>query len=235
MEMRRLSFFTTYLIDFLHLFYPRYCLGCSDSLVKGEEIICTRCMLQMPQTDYHLEKENPLRIRLEGRIKIGYGMALFKFSKDGSVQHLMHQFKYNHHPEIGIMLGKLYGCKMKEIDLSDPFDLIIPVPLHPSRKRKRGYNQSEKFGEGLSVILEIPCTEALVRNAKTLTQTRKTKLNRWQNVSNVFSLRQGIDVSNKHVLLVDDVITTGATLEACAVVLEKCGCRLVSIACLAEA
>jgi len=164
-------------------------------------------------------------------------MALFKFSKSGRVQHLLHQLKYRNHPEIGVTLGRVYGEKMKnESELPTNVDLIIPIPLHPARKRKRGYNQSAKFAEGLSETLEIPFTDELLeRRIKTETQTRKSRLNRWENISGVFGLKNPALLEGKKILLVDDVITTGSTLEACSQVLIDQGCPQLSIACIAEA
>jgi ComF family protein len=164
-------------------------------------------------------------------------MALFRFSKNGRVQHLLHQLKYRNHPEIGVNLGQYYGEKMKtESDVCSHTDLIIPIPLHPARKRKRGYNQSAKFAEGLSERLEIPFTDDLLeRRIKTETQTRKTKLSRWENISGVFGLKDPGSIKGKRILLVDDVITTGSTLEACSQVLIDQGCRQLNIACIAEA
>src|SRR5688572_3627551 len=165
--------------DFVSLFFPRCCLACHDSLMKGEEVICTNCMLEMPMTNYHSDFENPLKTRLTGRVELKYAMALFKFSKSGRVQHLLHALKYKDHPEVGLMLGKVYAAKMRESGLSEEFDVVIPVPLHPARKRKRGYNQSAKFAEGLSEKLGIPFSEdAVERVVRTETQTRKTKLSR---------------------------------------------------------
>ena len=223
--------------DFISLFFPKYCLACDNALVKGESMICTVCMLEMPQTDYHRWRENPLRNRLSYRIPVKHAMALFKFSKSGRVQHLLHQLKYRNHPEIGVTLGRIYGEKMKnESELPTNVDLIIPIPLHPARKRKRGYNQSAKFAEGLSETLEIPFTDELLeRRIKTETQTRKSKLNRWENISGVFGLKNPALLEGKKILLVDDVITTGSTLEACSQVLIDQGCPQLSIACIAEA
>lgn len=221
--------------DFVSLFYPCYCVACSEGLVKGEELICTYCMAQMPQTDYHIHIQNSLKQRLANRIPLKFAMVLFKFSKDGRVQHLLHALKYKNHPEIGVMLGKLYGEKMKEVGLYQMFDLIIPVPLHPSRKRKRGYNQSAKFAEGLSEKLNVPYSDKeIIRAIKTDTQTRKTKLKRWNNVEEIFRSNSN-EIVGKRILLVDDVITTGATIEACAQVLLTSGCAELSIACIAEA
>lgn len=222
--------------DFVSLFFPSYCLACTDSLVKGEQVICTRCMLELPQTDYHTELENPLRRRLSYRIPVKYAMALFKFSKNGRVQHLLHELKYRNHPEIGEALGRAYGDKMRETNQFRELDIIIPVPLHPSRKRKRGYNQSARFASGLSEKLGVPFSDDLMaRRIVTGTQTLKTKLTRWESMSGVFSVKESAAIHNKNILLVDDVVTTGSTLEACAEPLLRAGCKELSIACIAEA
>jgi ComF family protein len=222
--------------DFASLFFPNYCLACNNTLVKGEEIVCTSCITEMPQTDYHLDRENALQIRMALRIPVVYAFAFFKFAKSSRVQRLLHNLKYKNHPEIGVTLGKVYGTRLIDSGLSSEFDLILPVPLHESRKRKRGYNQSAKFAEGLSEKLCIPFSDALLTRARnTQTQTRKTKLNRWQNVNDVFLLKDSASIKGKHILLVDDVITTGATIEACGQTLLDNGCGKLSIASLAEA
>lgn len=149
---------------------------------------------------------------------------------------MLHQLKYHHHPEIGVKLGKVFGRELAERGLKQAFDIITPVPLHPTRLRKRGYNQSAKFAEGLSHALAVPWSESIsVRKGRTKTQTRKSKIDRWENVKNAFSIAEGKLVEGKKVLLVDDVITTGATLEACGMHLINSGCSHLSIACIAEA
>lgn len=225
-----------FLQDFVSLFFPSYCLGCSNPMVKGEIIICTNCLLEMPKANYHMEIENPLQRRLSLKFPIKYAMALFKFSKSGRVQHLLHELKYRNHPEIGIALGRICAEKLTEANLSRSFDLIVPVPLHPSRRRKRGYNQSAKFAAGISEGVSIPYTDnLLVRKLRTETQTLKTKLNRWENMKGVFAMGLQSNLKGTRILLVDDVITTGSTLEACSNILFESGCEELSVACIAEA
>jgi ComF family protein len=193
-------------------------------------------MLQMPQTNYHLDPDNNLKKRLAGRIKLDHVMALFRFSKNGRVQGILHALKYKNQPDLAVMLGQVYGERMLTAGFFKGFDLIVPVPLHASRLRKRGYNQSAKFAEGLSEKLEVPYSDDhMERKVSTETQTRKSKLNRWQNVDEVFGVGREKDIQGKKILLVDDVITTGATLEACGNQLWKAGCSSLSIACIAEA
>lgn len=221
--------------DFLSLFYPPFCLGCSGPLVKGEETLCTVCLSNLPKTHYHRRIENPVLNRLAGRLPIRHGWAFLKFQKGGVVQHLLHQLKYNNCPEIGERLGKAYGHELQEAS-DDQFDLIIPVPLHKSRLRHRGYNQSAWFAKGLSDALQIPWDETIsIRTQATATQTRKNRAARWENVQRVFSVSPDVSLASKRILLVDDVITTGATLEACGRHLLDCGCSTISIACIAEA
>lgn len=225
-----------YFHDFVSLFFPCYCLGCGSPTVKGEAIICTRCLLEMPQTGYHKEIENALQQRLSLRFPLRYATALYKFNKNGRVQHLLHELKYRNHPEIGIMLGNICAGILIEGGLNECCDVIVPVPLHPSRKRKRGYNQSAKFAAGISAGLNIPFSDdLLVRKQKTETQTRKSKLDRWENMNNVFGLATQGSLRGTRILLVDDVITTGSTLEACSEVLLRAECPEISVACIAEA
>lgn len=228
------SFAKDVFVDFISLLYPRYCFGCNEGLVKGEENICTKCMLEIPRTQFHLDPENALFTRLNGRIALKLAFAFFSFQKGGRLQHLLHALKYSNHPELGEMIGEVYGQELLQAGFDQKFNLIVPVPLHPSRKQQRGYNQSEEFAKGLSKTLNIPWADALIRKTKTETQTRKTKLSRWQNVSEVFQLKEK-QVQNTHVLLVDDVITTGATIEACAQVLLAGGASMVSVGSIAYA
>lgn len=220
--------------DFVSLFYPRYCRGCYNSLVKGEDLLCTQCLLEMPKSYYHLQRDNPFFLKFRGRLPVAHVMTLYKFVKESRVQHVLHALKYKQQPELGEMLGKVYGHDLLEADFKNCFDLIVPVPLHASRRRIRGYNQSEEFGKGLSQMLEVPCDDSYMqRKARTETQTDKTKLTRWENVENIFHVLNTKPIAEKRILLVDDVVTTGATLEACGRALLGAGCRELSIACIA--
>jgi ComF family protein len=190
----------------------------------------------MPKTDYHIIQENPFYYKLQGRVNVNHVMAFFKFVKQSRVQNLLHALKYRNHPEIGIILGRVYGHELTNAGLNCSFDIILPVPLHESRKASRGYNQSYEFAKGLSESLNIPATDDIIERVyKTKTQTRKTRLNRWKNVEEVFSVIDPQMILNKRILLVDDVITTGATLEACASALAKHNPQSISIACIAAA
>jgi ComF family protein len=222
--------------DFLSLFFPNYCFGCNQSLVKGEDTLCTGCLLDLPKTNYHLMDENPIKNKLTGRLPLKHALAFLKFRKAGIVQHLMHQLKYNNQPEVGIKLGRSYGHELAKSGYQNEFDVIVPVPLHASRQRKRGYNQSAKFAEGLSEALGVPWDESIsVRTSTTSTQTKKSKHERWENVKNVFDINDYQKIKDLRILLVDDVITTGATIEACGQHLINNQCRELSIACIAEA
>ncbi|NJN42663.1 MAG: ComF family protein [Flammeovirgaceae bacterium] len=205
--------------------------------MKGEDILCTRCIADIPKTGYHTLDSSPVKQKLAGRLPIIHGWAYLKFHKKGIVQKLLHQLKYNQHPEIGIRLGMLYGKELVELNLHKEFDLIVPVPLHPTRKRKRGYNQSTLFAEGLSRAMTIPCIESIaIRTKSTATQTNKSREERWENVKDAFSISMNRkEIKGKRILLVDDVITTGTTLEACGIHLIEAGCDQLSVACLAEA
>jgi ComF family protein len=221
--------------DFASLFFPEYCLGCSQGLVKGEEILCTRCLSQLPRTGYLDTPENPIKEKFIGRLPIKEAWAFLRFRKEGIVQHLLHQLKYNNQPEVGIRLGKLFGMELKKRGLSQ-FDLIVPLPLYVSRQKNRGYNQSAKFAEGLSSSLGIPINlNSCIRLKNTQTQTQKNRSERWENVEHAFQVIDKKVIEDKKILLVDDVITTGATLEACGRQLINSGCRELTIACIAEA
>ena len=222
--------------DFFALFFPRYCAGCEGPILAQENTLCTQCLTQLPKTNYHLDPDNPVKTRLTGRLPLEHAFAFLHFRKSGMVQNLLHRLKYKNQPEIGVAMGRLYGRELMLAGYGQRFDLIVPVPLHQARHRQRGYNQSAKFAEGLGVALGLPWHESIsLRKQATRTQTRKTRAQRWTNVEDAFAVGNTQPIENQRVLLVDDVITTGGTLEACGQQLLNHGCRSLSVACIAEA
>ena len=217
--------------DLISLFFPPYCLACREVLAKREQWLCTACITELPQTSYHLEADNPVAQKLYGRVPTTYAMAFYRFRKGNKVQKLVHQLKYGNKPAIGEALGRSYGSLLGKRHWASSFDWIVPVPLHVRKLSQRGYNQSDYFAKGLSASLTIPWyNQCLKRGKDTLTQTKKGKIERLQNLAHAFYVSDSQVVRGKHVLLVDDVITTGATLEACALSLLAAGTREISIA-----
>ena len=214
--------------DFVSLLYPRVCAACGNSLFKHEEIICTYCLYHLPKTNYHLMDESPLDKVFWGRAQIEHTAALYNFQKKSKVQHLIHQLKYKGRMDVGIHLGKLLGADLVKADGFKDVTKVVPVPLHPAKQRKRGYNQSEQIAIGLAKAMNIEMdATSFVRTFNTETQTRKSRFERWENVETVFGLKNVTAFENKHVLLIDDVITTGATIEACGnAILKAPGVKL---------
>jgi ComF family protein len=226
----------TYFHDFLSLFYPNNCFACGNNLFRNERVICLSCLFHLPKTNYHKEKENPISKIFWGRTRIETATACYFFVKASKIQHLVHQFKYKGKKEIGIYIGELYGKELITSTFYQDIDVIIPVPLHPEKIKVRGYNQSEMFAIGLSSSMNIPYDiNSLVRIYASETQTKKTRFKRWENVKEIFDLNLPDKLENKHILLIDDVITTGATLEACANLLNSIKGVRISIASIAVA
>ena len=220
--------------DFLSLIFPKICYACGKSLFKSEDCICTYCHYHLPRTNFHLNAENPVLKLFRGRVDIHAASSMYLFSKGGKVQRLIHQLKYRGKKEIGVSLGKYYGRDLKSSSFFSSADMVIPVPLHLNKIKKRGYNQSEMFALGMAETLEKTHeNEVLVRAYASATQTRKSRFARWQNVEEVFKVVAPEKLEGKHILLADDVVTTGATLEACAnKILEIPGTK-VSVATIA--
>lgn len=220
--------------DFLDLIFPENCLLCSRALVETENCLCSICKGSLPITSHYLRSEdNDLTSKVQGLTEIGRAMAFLKFSKDGKSQKLLHLLKYRNHPELGEALGKWFGDVIKSQDFFKEWDLIVPVPLHKMKKRRRGYNQSEEFAKGLSQSLNIPYRNLIRRKIFTETQTKKSRLQRLENVDQVFEIQEDINLLYQNVLLVDDVMTTGATLCSCANVLLANGAKNVDLATIA--
>lgn len=206
----------SYFIDFINLFFPDVCAGCRSGLLQGEKLLCVTCHLVLPRTGFHLRNDNEAMRRLYGRTRLESVASLWYFNKHSRVQRLVHEFKYNGHTDIGVMAGKMLGQELLATPGFSPIDAIIPVPLHPSKLLKRGYNQSEYFGAGLSDTLRVPMIpDVLKRISKGESQTRKRRTGRGQSVEGAFQAVADKIVPG-HLLLVDDVMTTGATLVSCA-------------------
>lgn len=220
--------------DFISLFFPRFCLGCNGTLLKGEKQVCIHCYTNAENTDSHLDKENFIKQKFYGKVDVSLALAYFVFLKGGIVQHLLHNLKYENQPELGLELGMRYASELLNYSEEWPFELIVPVPLHRSKLKLRGYNQSEEFANGLACTLNIPVNNALKRIKATTTQTSKSKLERWKNVDQIFEVIDK-EVVGKHILLVDDVITTGSTLESCIQTLNAAGASEVSVMAIAAA
>ena len=220
--------------DFFGLIYPNTCAACGNNLYKNENIICTKCIYELPKTNYYKETGNPVEQIFWGRVNIERACSYYFFHKGSKFRKLIHKLKYKGQKEIGYEIGRHFGSELIGSDFINVIDVIVPVPIHPSRKRHRGYNQSDWIGMGLSESLDIPLdTKSFYRNVATETQTKKSRFERWKNVENVFSVKDEAAFLNKHILLIDDVLTTGATLEACANSLLKINGVKVSIATLA--
>jgi len=227
-------FFKRIILQFIALIYPRQCEACGASLHHGEQVICLNCLYHLPRTNYWNEAGNNMEQLFWGKVRLEHVCALYFFNKGSRYRHLLHKLKYKGKINVGIELGRRLGMELKSAALYQTIDAVIPVPLHPKKQRQRGYNQSEQIAIGIAEATGWKLdTQSVVRRQFTETQTRKTRLSRWQNVAEVFAVKYPSAVQGKHVLLVDDVITTGATIEACAQhLLNVEGCR-VSVAALA--
>lgn len=225
-----------YLRPVYYLFFPAVCQGCGNELLGNEKTICTTCLSFLPKTKFHLIINNPMEQKMAVRVRIEQAIAMYYFNKGGVVQNLLHALKYRNQQEIGVMLGKLFAREIEDQRWLPSVDVVMPVPLSIQKIRMRGYNQSECIARGLATYLQKPLdTQSLIRVRHTATQTHKTRAERLINVADAFSLTQAAMYTNKHILLVDDVITTGATLEVCAAAILKIPGLKVSLACLAYA
>ena len=215
-----------------HLLYPRLCEGCSKPLLQEEEVLCLNCnVFNLPRTAYHHIPENETAMRFVGRVPIVKATSFAYFTTDGLLQHLLHQLKYKERKEIGVFLGKQLGYDLKQLDWQKGIDFIVPVPLHPEKEAARGYNQTELLAQGLGNALELPIiTDLLYRTRNTESQTQKSREERISNMQDAFEVKNIEKYTGKHILLIDDVLTTGATLEASAAALLTIPQTLVSIA-----
>ncbi len=222
--------------DFISLLFPRLCYGCGDHLLRNESLICTDCFVRIPRTGYHTQPENPVAQLFWGRCLIEKAAAFSYYNKGSRIRQLIHNLKYKGIQELGPEMGKIYGRSLKDSGFTDDIDLIIPVPLHKSKKRVRGFNQSELISEGLSEATGIPVDlVSLARVSVSETQTRRSRYDRWTNVEGIFKVTDHERIIGRHILLVDDVITTGSTIESCTNELLKTEGVRVSVVALAYA
>jgi len=221
--------------NIINLFFPKVCVGCNSLLLFSENVICTRCRHQIPITNHHLNPENEAFQKFYGKLPIGFAVTLVYYHKKGIVQQLIHNLKYKGHEEVGTAIGDWFSEDLKTIPTIQTVDEIIPVPLHPRKKKERGYNQVITFGKSLSENLQIPMNESILhRKIYSKTQTKKTLLGRIEvNDQSLFDVTYSEKDTNKHFLLIDDVLTTGSTLEACGKALLKIPGTKVSIICMA--
>jgi ComF family protein len=222
--------------DALHLFYPNCCQGCGSDLIFNNQLLCIRCLQSLPHTRFAWFPDNPIEKIFSGRLNIAAAHSEFYFSKGQLIQELIHQLKYNNNKDIGIYLGEITGESLLQSGRFSGMDAIIPLPMYPDKEYKRGYNQAAIIAEGIAKSMNVPLMNKMVlRSRLTETQTKKHRADRWQNVEGSFNISNPSALMGKKVLLVDDVITTGATIEACAQVISQLSGSAIYIATLAHA
>lgn len=200
----------------LHVVFPHICDGCGSDLLNIESRLCIRCLASLPETNFERHTSNPVEKLFWGRMPIINAAAQFYFTKESLMQHLIHQFKYKGNKELALQLGRLMANAIRSSGRFNNIDALIPLPLFPSKEKKRGYNQATILCDGMAEILNIPVlTNVITRPQHTETQTKKGRIERWKNIEGKFELVNLPGIMNKHLLLVDDIVTTGATLEAC--------------------
>ncbi len=224
------------LSDTLHLFYPHLCTGCGSDLLQKDNLLCLKCINDLPHTRFAKYPGNPVEKYFWGRLNITAAHSEFYFSKESLIQHLIHQLKYKSNTAIGTYMGALLGETLLKSRRFSAIDAIVPLPLYPDKEHKRGYNQAAIICNGISAIMNVPLlTGNVVRQRSTETQTLKHRAERWENVDQSFTVKNETELIGKHLLLVDDVVTTGATLEACGSMILRVAHAKLSIATLAHA
>ena len=219
-----------------HLFYPHLCIGCGSDLLPHHALLCLGCINELPHTLFETYPNNPIERMFVGRLKLVAATSGFYFSKGELMQSLIHDLKYNGNKEAGIYLSEMMGENLLKSGRFNNIDYVIPLPLFAEKEYKRGFNQAEVICQGLSNSMNIPVlVKNVVRMRFTETQTKKHRTERWDNVNESFKVLDAAILKNKHILLVDDVVTTGATLDACAQVINNIEGVKISIATLATA
>lgn len=209
--------FKTWFSSFLHLFFSRRCAVCGTPLQEGEEALCLQCNMNLPRTGYHLRADNPVERMFWGKFPLERATSYFFYRKGSDFRQIVHRLKYGGCKDLGETMGRFMAAELAASGFFRGIDVVVPVPLHPRKQRMRGYNQSEYIAKGIAAVAGIPLdASAVVREKHTETQTRKSAYERWENVEGVFRLCRPERFAGKHILLVDDVLTTGATTAACA-------------------
>jgi len=231
-----MSYFYNLWDDFISLLFPRLCYACGEPLLRNENLICTGCYVVIPRTNFHTDSDNPVAKLFWGRCLIEKAAAFSFYNKGSRVRNLIHNLKYRGIEEIGYLLGRMYAQSLKSSGFTSDIDLIIPVPLHPSRKRVRGFNQSDLIARGIADVTGLSVSaSSLSRIKSSTTQTKRSRYERWTNVEGIFHVTEPEIIAGKHILLVDDVITTGSTIESCANELLKIEGVRVSVVAVAYA
>lgn len=211
------AFKTFWINDLLGLLFPKNCHSCKKPLNSQEEVLCAQCLYKLPKTNFHTHKENPVREIFGGILPLYSATSFLFFNKGGMTQQLIHGLKYNGKKEVGLYLGRLFGAQLMESALFQNANILLPVPLHPAKLKKRGFNQSEIIALGMETAMKAQIlSDVLYRKVHSSSQTKKSRYERWENVKDIFAVRKEEYLIGKHVILIDDVITTGATLAACA-------------------
>jgi ComF family protein len=226
--------FKFHLDAFVNLFYPRLCYACSSNQIDNNEMICMECLGNLPYTKFESIKANATEKLFWGRIPTSFACSIFYFEKENAIQNIIHQIKYKNEKKLGLFMGNLMGLKLLTLIKDHKVDFMIPMPLHPKKEKKRGYNQATLLCKGIRTFTKLEYNEnAIVRIQHTQTQTRKSRIERWQNVEHVFNIPNPEIICGKNILIIDDVITTGASSEACGQALLEAGANSISICGLA--
>ncbi len=217
----------------LHLAFPQLCASCGSDVLPKNQLLCLPCLEALPQTHFHLHQSNPIEKIFTGRLPLQHVTSQYYFTKESGLQHLLHQMKYKGAKELCMYMGKLMGQQLAQSPWIGEINALVPLPLFAQRQRQRGYNQSALLCDGIAEVLQKPVLrEVVIRSTATESQTRKNRVERWQNMEGVFDIADTSKIKGKHLLLVDDVVTTGATLESCGRALLNAEATRLSIATL---
>ncbi|TAG30694.1 MAG: ComF family protein [Sphingobacteriia bacterium] len=225
---------SNHLRAFQQLFFPHICMGCGADYIQPHSFLCAQCNSALPETNFFTAAQNPVEKIFYGRLLLQAAGAAFYFHKTSLLQYLLIQLKYKSNPDVGRYLGRQVGLRLKDAKRFDDVDLVIPLPLHPKKEFQRGYNQASLIGEGIAAVWSKKLiTQAVIRLVNTKTQTQENRISRWQNIEGVFFITQPHLLANQHILLIDDIVTTGASLEACGEAILKIPGVKLSIATVA--